>query len=346
MVMSRKEDVRKVQLTGKSTYIVSLPRKWVDEVNLKKGETLNIVEQNDKSLLLIPKDVKKPEKITEISVKISSKDKPDSIIRRVISLYLVGYNTIRLKTEEERMRLEQRDKVKDFIRRMLVGTEIVADSKNEMALQVLLSYPELSVAGALRRISIIAVSMHKDAINSLKELNRELAEEVIRTDDEIDRFSFYIVRQLKAAVGDERIIREIGLDNPRDCLGYRLITKSVERVGDHAVNIAKNVLAIKKPVSDDMFKVLSEMSSIAISAFEDSINSLFAKDYYRADEVIDRKGSIDSCEKRVINQILEKRFDAETTSSLRLIVESVRRTAEYSSDIAEIVLNLTALNTP
>jgi len=187
--------------------------------------------------------------------------------------------------------------------------------------------------------------MHKDSINSLKESDNELAEEVIRTDDEVDRFNFYIVRQLKAAVEDERILKEIGLNNRRDCLGYRLITKSVERVGDHSVNIAKNVLTIHRPVNDDIFKALSEMSSIAIYAFEDSIGSLFAKDYYRADEVIERKIDIDACEKRVIGQILEKGFDAETTSSLRLIVESIRRTAEYGSDIAEIVLNLTALNT-
>jgi len=344
--MSKKMDVRKVQLTGKSTYIVSLPRRWVDDVNLKRGETLNIFEQSDKSLLLVPKDVKKPEKITEISVKVLPKEKPPSLVRKIVSLYLVGYNTIRLNAEHERMTLEQREKAKDFVRRMLVGTEIVADSKNEMVLQVLLSYPELPVTDALRRIAIIATSMHKDAIYSLKESDNELAEEVVRTDDEVDRFNFYIVRQLKAAVADETILKEIGLDNARDCLGYRLVTKSVERVSDHAVNIAKNSLAIKKPIDSAIFEVLAEMSSLAIAAFEDSINSFFGKDYDCADEVIERKGSVDICEEKAISQILEKKYDAETTSSLRLIVESIRRTAEYGSDIAEIVLNLTALNKP
>ena len=45
--MSRREDVRKVQLTGKSTYIVSLPKRWVEEVNLKKGETINERKRNN-----------------------------------------------------------------------------------------------------------------------------------------------------------------------------------------------------------------------------------------------------------------------------------------------------------
>ena len=344
VTMSRREDARKIQLTGKSTYIVSLPRKWVDEMNLKKGETLTILEQNDKSLLLIPKGVEKPEKVTEISIDVSSKDRASSIIRKVASLYLVGFNTIRLKSREDKMGLEQRDLVKDFVRRMLVGTEIIADSRKEMVLQVLLSYPELSVADALRRISIIAVSMHRDAISSLREINHGLAEEVIRTDDEVDRFNFYIIRQLKAAVDDERIIREIGLKNPRDCLGYRLITKSVERVGDHAVSIALNALAINKPINGEIFGALNEMSSLAVSEFEGSIKALFEKNYALADEVIERKECIEEYEREVLKEILEKKFDAETTSSLRLIVESIRRTAEYGSDIAEIVLNLTVLS--
>lgn len=341
--MSHKEDIRRVQLTGKSTYIVSLPRKWIDKVNMKRGETLTIVEQDDKSLLLVPKGVQRPEKNIEVSITISSKDRVSSIVRKVIALYLVGFNTIRLKANEERLPLEQREEIKNSIRRMLVGTEIVSDSKNEMVLQVLLSTPELSVSDALRRIAIIAVSMHRDALASLKNLNHELAKEVTNTDDEVDRFSFYVIRQIKAAVDDDRMLKEIGLEDAKDCLGYRLITKSAERVADHAVNIAVNVLSIKKPIDSEIFDALNEMSAQAIQEFEDSITALFTKNYALADEVVEREHQIETCENEVISQILSKKLDAETTASLRLIIESIRRTSEYGSDIAEVVLNLTAL---
>jgi phosphate uptake regulator len=342
--MTLREDVRKVQLTGKSTYIVSLPKRWVDKVNLKKGDTITIVEQQDKSLLLFPKSVKRSEKNSEISISISSKDKLSRIIREIISYYLVGFNRIRITTNEQRIQLEQRSKIKGFVRRLLVGTEIIADSKKHMTLQVLLNYPELSVTDALRRISIIAVSMHKDVIAALKDMNYELAEEVVVTDDEVDRFSFYIIRQLKAAVQDEKIINEIGLSTPRDCLGYRLISKSVERVGDHAVSIARNILKIKMSVDYKTFIALKEMSDHATLSFEDSINALYTKDYNLADEVVERKKQIECYEEKVIKMILNQQFDAKTTSDLRLIVESVKRTAEYSSDIAEIVLNLLSID--
>jgi hypothetical protein len=39
-------------------------------------------------------------------------------------------------------------------------------------------------------------------------------------------------------------------------------------------------------------------------------------------------------------KLIAKRIEAAEMSSLRMIMESIRRTAEYASDIAEIVLNL------
>lgn len=338
---NRKEEARKVQVTGKSTYIVSLPKKWVDEIKLKQGEQINIIEQDDLSLLLTPKRTKK-DAPKEVEVCISSKDSPDSVIRRVVAFYLIGYNIIHVTTKE-RFTPEQRELLKDFIRKKLVGAEIVADSKNEVSLQTLLSYSELSVENALRRMSIITMSMHRDAITALAENDRELALTIIKTDDEVDRFSFYIIRQLKYAVGDTRITKDIGLKTARDCLGYRLITKSVERAADHAVSIARNVLTMKS-IDLDISEKLSEMSSFAISIFEESINSLFSNDYSSADEVLIRKKGIENYDEAIIEKITAAHIDSKTVASLRLIMESIRRLAEYGSDIAEVVLNLAAEN--
>ena len=57
------------------------------------------------------------------------------------------------------------------------------------------------------------------------------------------------MRLLKLAVSNARVVKEIGLNSPRDCLGYRLIAKSVERTADHATKIAENVLLLKENVN-------------------------------------------------------------------------------------------------
>ena len=333
------EETRKIQLTGKSTYIVSLPKKWVTSMNLKAGSPLVLSKQSDSSLLLTPKELVKPAKLGEAGINVSQKDDPNSMMRKIVALYLVGYSLIRIKTKDERITSLQRNFIKDLTRKKLVGTEIITDSPNEMKLQILLSYPELSVENALRRMCLIATSMHEDSMQALKDLNKELAREVISLDDEVDRFSLYIIRQLKAAVQSDRVLKDIGLANPRDCLGYRVIAKSVERIADHAVKIAENVLLMDEKFDDSVLRKILDMSSFARSVFDDSVKSLYKKDYSLADNVVTQAKKIVSIENEAIGAFAKKE-QAIKLSTLRMIMESIRRTAEYASDIAEIVLNL------
>jgi phosphate uptake regulator len=335
------EETRKIQLTGKSTYIVSLPKKWATSMSLESGSELVISRQGDTSLLLTPRELARPTKLGEATITVVHGDDLNGIARKIVALYLVGYNSIRIKTKDDRITSVQRSFIKDLSRRKLVGTEIVSDSPNEMILQILLSYPELSVESALRRMCFIASSMHEDVMQALGELNKELGRDVMALDDEVDRFGFYIIRQLKGAVQSERVLNEIGLSNPKDCLGYRVIVKSVERIADHAVKIAENALLLDSRIDDSVYRKISEMSSLARSVFDDSIKSLFKGDYQLADRVVAKAETIAPMEDEAI-KLVAKKMGAIEMSSVRMIMESIRRTAEYSSDIAEIVLNLNA----
>jgi len=339
MTKQPNEEIRKIQFTGKSTYIVSLPKKWVSALGLKAGSQI-IVSQQNSSLILTPKEMVKPStQLAEANLKISGNDDPDTITREIISLYLVGYNFIRVRTNEERISALQRNAIKELTRKKLVGTEIISETPNEIKLQILVSYPELSVENALRRMCLIATSMHEDAIQALKNLDKKLAHEVIQLDDEVDRFSLYIIRQLKAAVQNEKIRKDIGLENPRDSLGYRVIVKFVERIADHAAKIAENVMSLEEKPNETILQALSEMSAFAKTVFEDSIKSLFKKDYALADQVISKAKTIAVLENKVVKET-QLKIKQTDISSIKMIMESIRRTAEYASDIAEIVLNL------
>jgi phosphate uptake regulator len=336
----RSGDVRKLQITGGSTYIVSLPKRWVVQNQLKKGSSIKLQEEEGGVLSILPSDSFKVQKTDEAFIKVSASDNPDAVIRKVVSAYLVGYNMIHIQVEkQQQLSSKLRDKIRNFARQLLVGTELLTDTPAELTLQVLLSYPELSIQSALRRMCIITSSMHKDAILSLKDLDKQLARSVIDTDDEVDRFNLYVTRQLKTAIQNPRIIKEIGLANARDCLGYRLITKSVERTADHAVNIAENVLLLKEPVDKASLKKVEEISALAVSMFETAIESLFRLDFNLAESVIQRTKDVGSLVKEAL--LSSRKTPIEEIANLRLVTESLKRTAEYASDISEIVLNLT-----
>jgi phosphate uptake regulator len=225
-----------------------------------------------------------------------------------------------------------------------MGTEIIADSATGITLQVLINLLDLSVDAAFKRMLLIAKSMYRDTLLALKENNVELAEEVVRSDDEVDRFSFYIVRQLKIAIKNEHLLKEIGLEEPRNCLGYRLIAKSVERVADHAVIIAKDVIEMRQPLNKEVVDKISAMIYFALEVLDDACLSMFKRDYEAADRAIEKARKIDEMEKAIMRAVSKPR-DINELYRIKLITENIRRVAEYASDIAEIVLNMTVQHT-
>ncbi len=333
------EEQRKLQVTGGSTFILSLPKDWAIRNELKRGSSMLVREEDDGSLSIAPSSFPKKEKQDEAFIKAAINDNPDAVMRTAISAYLDGYNILHIRAQGQRVLSSKlRNHLKNFARHYLVGTEIVIDTPTDLTLQVLLNYPELTVQNALSRMSIIASSMHKEAITALKKLDSTSAKSVIETDREVNRFGLYIVRLLKLAVSNPRIVKEIGLNSQKDCLGYRLIGKAVERTADHATKIAENTLLLKEHVSEDVLTKLDQLSGLANSMFESSMDSLFRHDFNLAESVIEKLVLVHKLEKETV--ICLHNLKIEEVVNLRLVIESVRRTAEYASDISEVVLNL------
>jgi phosphate uptake regulator len=258
-------------------------------------------------------------------------------------MYLAGYDIIHLKLKSGRNNPALRDAVREVVRRNLIGTEIIADGSDNITLQVLLSIPELSISTAIRRMYLIASSMHRDAMLALTERNYELAKEVIKSDDEVDRFSLYISRNLVLAMENGRMLREMGLENPADCLSYRVAAKSIERVADHACGIADKAIKLKDKIPENSLQKIDKMSHFALTVLGNSVEALLRRDYQLADKTVDTAENIRTLEDDVMASI-EKYSSVYGQANIRLALENIRRTAEYASDIAEVAINETIDN--
>ena len=335
--MLDEKEVRKLQLVGGSTYVLSLPKKWVDEMNLKSGDPVSIVKNVNRSLSILPTGSSQTS-ISKSRTTISQKESLESIQRRIIAMYLAGYQIIDIRAKGSRIQPDQKKAIRDLVRSNMIGTEIVASTPESMTIQVLSSLPELSIGDALKRMFLLTSTMHRQAIDALKEIDMELGEEIINSDDEVDRFSLYILRNLTLAVEHERVLREIGLKKPSDCISYRIVVKSVERIADHAVSIASRVKFLKSTVDQSLLQKITKLSEDSLKVFEDSISALNKRDYVLADTVASDARRIAEKEKEFTDSLEEsKRY----SSVIKFVLEDIRRTAEYSSDIAEAVINET-----
>ena len=157
--MSDKSEVRKIQFTGRSTYVLSLPKRWMIEMHLKAGDPVTIVRESNNSLSIIPNAVRLPDSAKEVTAVVLQNVSGSSLKRKVVSMYLAGYNIMHLKSKTGRINASQRDAVREVVRRNLVGTEIIADASDLITIQVLLNLPELPVNTAVRRMFLISTAM-------------------------------------------------------------------------------------------------------------------------------------------------------------------------------------------
>ncbi len=334
----RYEQTRRIQLTGRSSYIISIPKRWAEEIGLKPKDEVMIVRHGLSTIQIIPKRAIKPQQ-REATIHIINQENVNSIIRKVISLYLRGYNVINIKADKGRLEHELKKSVKDTVRRLLMGAEVTSDSIDNITLHVLLNVMELSIDNAFKRMLLLTKSMLKGVMLALKESNVELAKEIIADDDEVDRFYFYIIRQLNIAIENEYLLADMGLLRPTHCLDYRLIVKSIERIADHATNIAQQVIESNEIMDQVLVDRLIDASDKAISILDSACLALFKMDPVEAEESI-----VKAKEFSMDVDLSTYRMSNSTLYKARFVMDNIKRIVEYASDIGELVLNITIDN--
>ncbi len=329
-------ETRKVYVSGGSTYVISLPKKWVKKANLRAGDSLVVTEQ-DGSLLIETSVAEKESRVKEI--KISQVTSSDALQRIIIAFYLVGYDTIRIKLDRKD-HLAYRESIRKILDYM-IGVELVEDTNESMALEIMVDYKRMATMQILQRMYSIERSMLLDMGKVFKNADIGLAKDVIIREREIDRFYFLVVRQLKSAVEYLQVAEKLEIKNQRDCLGYRIVVKVLERIADHIENIARSHIQLFEIRKESELDEFIELNNSIITIFEKSVQALFTRNSDAAETVFQELKEIE----KFHSNISKKLFNIENIQSALLqktMLDSLGRIANYSGDIAEITINMSA----
>lgn len=325
-----------MQLSGGSTFIISLPKNWAEELGIKAGDNVTIVKNPNQSMTLIPnKGVPETERTTAVILS-SQKDSKETIKRKMVSAYLAGYKTIKIKTNGMRIPAGHLRSIRELVRSNMIGTEIVESGSESVTVQVLARLPELSFETALKRMYLMASNMVIEAMEAVEEVDTPHADDVVGMDDEVDRFGLYMRRNLVLAVGDEGVLHDMGLRRASDCLGHRAIVSRIERIADHAGLIAKRTKFVEDGIDPKILAKIKRLSEKSLDVFEKSIAAVQGHDFEKGEQVAEEVGRVIDEEKQIMGRVKETEKNA---TIIRFILEDLRRIAEYSGDIAEVAID-------
>lgn len=325
-------EIRKVQITGGSSYVITLPKEWIKSLNIKKNDSLGLIVQKDGTLLVTPdKVIEKKRKQKEYIVDVDT-DKT-YLFRLLVGAYVMGYSDIAVRSNDT-MPPQIREAIRMFTQ-IAIGPEIVDEEPNLFVIRDLLSPMEMPFEKTVKRMYSLVESMHKDAIKSLKTNNKELAENVVSRDFEVDRLYWLATHQYNVILTDIMLSKKMGLSQ-EEASYFFLISRILERIGDHASILGENVLKVVEKLNPKMIQDIESASTLALEIFSKSFESHFKKNIKKANENIDAVDKLlEKCED-INNKALNLGIEA---VPVVYIVESIRRTGEYSGDISELTIN-------
>lgn len=322
-------ETRKVQRTGKSTYIVSLPKSWANKNGLESGSVVYILQSDNGALMLMANRSEK-----DLGIKLDIGDKVgEPLIRDIIACYVAGYRTIEVSSTS--LSADQKKDLHQIVNK-LIGPEILEETMSKVVIQDLLSSEELEVERALRRMRTVVKSMIQDSISALVSGNKELALDVVLRDNDVDRLNLLVSRQFTDILRSRSIKQEA--INSITVFNYMQAASNLERIADHATKIAKMVGNTSCKLSDDIAKEISKLESVFGSLIDDSMQALLHGDSKKANEVIDRTRELQMCSQMMANTSQVK--DKEEMLVRLIVAGSLERMLDYIMNICELTINL------
>lgn len=316
---------RKLQQIGSGTLYLSLPKDIVRRWNLKKGDIIRIDESYNGNITLYVKEDKETEESYGV-LNLSSLDMK-SIKRKILGMYLLGYSTIIIKSPNE-IEPEIRDLIRETTRNF-IGLEIMEETVNTITLQSVVNISTTHPYKLLQRASLISSSIYKDALNTAMLGNIKIERSIAKRDEDVNRLYFLMVRVLRAAARDHRILRKFELSDI-DLMDLRLAASFIENIGDIGAEIALLLLNIKSLNYKNEISKLIKFSETFSEGQEKAVLALTNKKSELAEDIVNNmKISIKDLEhiiKSIRNQTIVR------------IALNLRRIGLSIIDIADLVL--------
>lgn len=308
---------RRIQVTGGSTYIISLPSRWVKVNNFTKGSELSLDEINN-NLIISGANAKRQETVKKVN--LSEKVDRAALQRALTSFYIANFDTLVVKTSGH-MTQEIREEIKNFAR-LVMGVEIFEESSNSIVLQNVLDSASFPLSKAVRRMSMNVSTMIKDVITGMSENDIDLLDTVSQRDDDVDRYQWYVYREVRRKSTEDS-----------NNIFYLILSRILERIADHSVNLCR--IWKNKPKSDISADILISNLEKSLEMYEQATDAFYSNDYAILNSIIEQKGD-------VINRkvdLTEKSRAKEGLSTIASASEEILRIGLYSTDIAELTMD-------
>lgn len=322
---------RKVQFTGKSTYIISIPKEWAKSVGIRKGSKVYIDLMPDGTIRISPEPRVQEVKLTKV-IDLRGGKSLEVAVREFIAAYIAGYDTFRI--EYARESAEAAKGLRDFISYRVANIAITEETESSYTYKIIGVPRPMSVPDSISWLRRPLLMMFQEIVKAARERDAEAIKTIIERDNVVDKAFLVIVRNLSSVLVGTVSLDVLGLSSHAEALHYYRAFRTMERIGDHMVIIAEKVQIMLQSGANIDEEVIGLMEK-AMNFFLSLSDSLIKVDYEKAREI---SMEIDELRKTAKGIYLKA-----SEIHLHDIMLSLGRVIDYLLDLAETIFDISSV---
>lgn len=184
----------------------------------------------------------------------------------------------------------------------------------------------------------LALSNLKEGLEAFKSSDHNLAKEVIKKDDEVDQYEEEIAKQaLKIIWREQPVASDLRL-----VTGILKLITDLERIGDHASDIAEMTLHLEGGINKRVLPITSQMAQIVEEMVLLSIKGLVQVDEAIAKAVIEKDDEVDELFKQLIlkmtTELKNDKIDANELIYVLMVAKYFERVGDHAVNIAQWII--------
>ena len=285
----KSNEPRRLIKFGNSSYIVSLPKEWIEKNNLKKGELI-YMDYSKNKLVLSPMAQNYTEEEKKMTIDTKSMSLR-SLRREILSAYSNNFNYFEINGNFSR---EALDEIKSIISG-LIGMEIVDSSKTKVIAKDYLDIRAIELEKVIRRIDNTIRSMFEELRNGLEsdKFKKNNFEDIYKADDTLNSLFFLVCKLSRKGLRDSEVTNLLKT-TPEELSSYHWIAMNFENIGDELKRLARYLKEsnLKGKEKERLKSLCTDIESMYLML----MGAVYSKDKALAKDIMEsKKDMIEKC---------------------------------------------------
>ena len=242
-------ETRKLVQSGLGSFVLSVPKDWLDRHSLGKGNTIHIERLGD-NLLLLPSRGRQQHAPKQLVLNMD--ESVNRITRKLITSYIEGCQEVLIRGPRN---VEKDTVICDQIEH-LAGFEIVEKSSDRMLVQDLLRMESISLIDTFRKMDTTLRMMFSEVCEAIQH-GMEKPQIFQQEDKIINKLLYTIARIIRAILQNELIHH--GIDDFYQVLLLHELSNALEELGDHLKYLAREAKGVPRQVQNEVADIAKQL---------------------------------------------------------------------------------------